>query len=285
MFDIGAGELLVIGIVALVVIGPKELPAVLRQVGKATGKMRQMASEFRSQFDEAMREAELQDAAKQLGDLKQDVIDTATRLNPVNDIRSELQSTTALIDSVVQPGDALNPPAPAAPSPIESVAPKPPEATAAAAKQAKPGRATKAKTAKAKTTETKTTKAKAAEPSSVKSASAKVAGAEAKASTAKSAQSQSRQSRNAVATVAMPVPAAPSEAGNPASAKKATATQPRRPARAASTDGAKVLTMEPRARLSLVEPSTGGSSSTADPASEKPSIKRRKTASSPGPST
>jgi len=135
MFDIGAGELLVIGIVALVVIGTKELPGVLRQVGKATGKMRQMAGEFRAQFDEAMREAELHDAAKQLGDLKQDVLDTAHRLNPVNDIRSELQSTTALIDQVVKPDTAgVETPKPADLAPLQPAAVKPPEADTAAAK-------------------------------------------------------------------------------------------------------------------------------------------------------
>ncbi len=64
MLDIGGGELLVIGIVALVVIGPKELPGLLRTAGNAMGKVRRMAAEFRGQFDEAMREAELEEAKK-----------------------------------------------------------------------------------------------------------------------------------------------------------------------------------------------------------------------------
>jgi sec-independent protein translocase protein TatB len=66
MFDIGWGELLVIGIVALVVIGPKELPGVLRTLGQAMAKVRRMASEFQGQFQEAMREAEMQDIKKQV---------------------------------------------------------------------------------------------------------------------------------------------------------------------------------------------------------------------------
>ena len=69
MFDIGWGELLVIGIVALVVIGPKELPGVLRGLGQAMAKVRRMASEFQNQFQEAMREAEMADLKKQVDDI------------------------------------------------------------------------------------------------------------------------------------------------------------------------------------------------------------------------
>ena len=61
MFDIDSGKLLIIGIVALVVIGPKELPGVLRQVGNALGKVRRMAAEFQGQFMDAMRESELEE--------------------------------------------------------------------------------------------------------------------------------------------------------------------------------------------------------------------------------
>ena len=68
MFDIGWGELLVIGIVALVVIGPKELPGVLRMLGQGMTKIRRMASEFQGQFQEAMREAEMHDIKKQVDD-------------------------------------------------------------------------------------------------------------------------------------------------------------------------------------------------------------------------
>ena len=61
MFDIGWSELLVIGIVALIAIGPKELPGALRALGQWTTKIRRMASEFQGQFQEAMREAEMAD--------------------------------------------------------------------------------------------------------------------------------------------------------------------------------------------------------------------------------
>jgi len=69
MFDIGWSEFLVIGVVALIVIGPKELPAVLRAVGQWTTKIRRMAAEFQSQFQEAMREAEMADLKKEVDNL------------------------------------------------------------------------------------------------------------------------------------------------------------------------------------------------------------------------
>ena len=65
MFDISWGKLVIIGVVALLVIGPKELPAVLRQLGQWMTKIRRMAAEFQGQFQEAMREAEMADLKKQ----------------------------------------------------------------------------------------------------------------------------------------------------------------------------------------------------------------------------
>ncbi len=91
MFDIGAGELLIIGVVALVVIGPKELPAVLRKAGQFTGKMRAMAGEFRGQFDEAMREADLQDTHKQMASL-----------NPLNSIHAEISDLKSIVNEPVK---------------------------------------------------------------------------------------------------------------------------------------------------------------------------------------
>jgi sec-independent protein translocase protein TatB len=69
MFDISAGELIIVGVVALIVIGPKELPGMLRSVGQAVAKVRRMAGEFQSQFSEAMREAEFAEAKKKVEDI------------------------------------------------------------------------------------------------------------------------------------------------------------------------------------------------------------------------
>ncbi len=71
MLDIGSGELVVIGVVALIAIGPKELPGVLRMVGQWVGKARRMAGEFQSQFHEALREAEMADLKKSFDDVSE----------------------------------------------------------------------------------------------------------------------------------------------------------------------------------------------------------------------
>ena len=98
MFDIGWGELVVIGIVALIAIGPKELPTVLRTLGQYMGKVRRMASEFQGQFQEAMREAELVELKKQAEDLKSSVRDLGSsvsdlgRLDPLADAQKQIES-------------------------------------------------------------------------------------------------------------------------------------------------------------------------------------------------
>ncbi|MCP3470131.1 Sec-independent protein translocase protein TatB [Bradyrhizobium sp. CCGUVB1N3] len=71
MFDIGWSELVLIAVVALVAIGPKELPGVLRMVGQWMGKARKMAAEFQGQFQEAMREAEMADLKKSFDEVKE----------------------------------------------------------------------------------------------------------------------------------------------------------------------------------------------------------------------
>src|SRR6202043_1996568 len=73
MFDIGWSEFVVIAVVALIAIGPKELPGVLRMVGQWMGKARKMAAEFQGQFQEAMREAEMADVKKSFDEVKEAV--------------------------------------------------------------------------------------------------------------------------------------------------------------------------------------------------------------------
>jgi sec-independent protein translocase protein TatB len=77
MFDIAWGEFVVIAVVALIVIGPKELPAVLRAIGQWTTKIRRMASEFQGQFQEALREAEMADLKKEVDSLNDAAKDAA----------------------------------------------------------------------------------------------------------------------------------------------------------------------------------------------------------------
>jgi len=121
MFDIGWSELLLIGIVALIAIGPKELPGALRTLGQWMAKVRRMASEFQNQFHEAMREAEL-------ADLKKEVDEMATKaqsyahFDPIDDIRKDIEKAASpppdldtLTDTAASPPPAAAPPAATAP--------------------------------------------------------------------------------------------------------------------------------------------------------------------------
>jgi sec-independent protein translocase protein TatB len=83
MFDITSSKLLILAIVALIVVGPKDLPILLRTLGKYLGVIRRQAAEFRSQFDEAMREAELDHLKKEFEDVTREVratMDAGTRI-------------------------------------------------------------------------------------------------------------------------------------------------------------------------------------------------------------
>jgi len=109
MFELDWGKLVVIGIVALIVIGPKELPTVLRTLGQYMAKIRRMASEFQGQFQDALREAEVSDLKKQAEEMHASVSDI-TNFDPMANVKTETEA-------------ALNPqPATAAePSPTATV--------------------------------------------------------------------------------------------------------------------------------------------------------------------
>ncbi|MGJ4953252.1 Sec-independent protein translocase protein TatB [Bradyrhizobium sp. HKCCYLS20291] len=118
MFDIGWSELLVIGVVALIAIGPKELPGVLRMVGQWMGKARRMASEFQGQFQEAMREAEMADLKKSFDEVKE----AATGFSP-SGMMSSLQRD---VDKALDIEGVDKPAEPAAPaSDTVAVSPEP----------------------------------------------------------------------------------------------------------------------------------------------------------------
>jgi len=88
MFDISWTEFLLIGVVALIVIGPKELPTAMRTMGQWTRKVRSMAADFQNQFHEAMREAEMAELKKQVDDIAQDIND----YDPLKDVRSDVEA-------------------------------------------------------------------------------------------------------------------------------------------------------------------------------------------------
>lgn len=85
MFDIGWTEILVIAVVAIIVVGPKDLPRMLRSLGRYAGQLRRTAGEFRAQFDDAIRESELDELRSSLQD--------ATDLNPLNQIKDAVSDS------------------------------------------------------------------------------------------------------------------------------------------------------------------------------------------------
>lgn len=125
MLDIGWSELVLVGVVALIAIGPKELPGVLRMVGQWMGKARKMAAEFQGQFQEAMREAEMADLKKSFDEVKE----AATGFNPLTSLQKDV-SDALRVDALDKPAEtsvttAVEPPStpttPEAPTPATFV--------------------------------------------------------------------------------------------------------------------------------------------------------------------
>lgn len=89
MFDLDAGKLIVIAIVALIAIPAKDLPRVLRQLGKWSSKMRRMAAEFQDQFMTAIRDAELRDVRKELHEAALKAREDVS-FDPIADMREQI---------------------------------------------------------------------------------------------------------------------------------------------------------------------------------------------------
>ncbi|MFY9694897.1 MAG: Sec-independent protein translocase protein TatB [Xanthobacteraceae bacterium] len=103
MFDISWTEFLLIGVVALIVIGPKELPTVMRTLGQYTRKIRGMAADFQNQFHEALREADMADLKKQVDDMASDI----KNYDPLKDVRTDLETVGKDVEtSLALPADA-----------------------------------------------------------------------------------------------------------------------------------------------------------------------------------
>ncbi len=103
MFDIGWQELFIIGVLAIIVVGPKELPQALRTVMRVVRKARSMAREFQSGIDDMVREAELDDIKKEMQTVKTgELPDQIQRaIDPDGEITREvleLESPDSLID-------------------------------------------------------------------------------------------------------------------------------------------------------------------------------------------
>jgi sec-independent protein translocase protein TatB len=130
MFDIGWSELLVLGVVAIIVVGPKELPRLMRTFGHYLGKVRHMAADFQRQFEEAVRDSEIDEVRKAMQEFHAEVSDVTPR------------------GTVDKP---LMMPSPAAPAPAaaEAALPAPKPKAKPRAKKSAPAKTIPAKTAAA----------------------------------------------------------------------------------------------------------------------------------------
>jgi sec-independent protein translocase protein TatB len=131
MFDFDIGKLMVVGIVALAVIPPKDLPRVMRTVGQVVGKMRRMAAEFQGQFMDAMKEANLDSVKKEFEQLEQ-TAKVDMPFDPAIVMRDEMTQAVEAPKTIAPPTVAAAEPAapPAEPLSTEVVV-KPPSPSAA----------------------------------------------------------------------------------------------------------------------------------------------------------
>jgi sec-independent protein translocase protein TatB len=121
MFDISWTEFLLIGVIALIVIGPKELPTVMRTLGQYTRKIRSMAADFQNQFHEALREADMADLKKQVDDMASDI----KGYDPLKDVRSDFEDMGKDFEKSLDPPAEAKPAEPSSEQPAAEPAPEP----------------------------------------------------------------------------------------------------------------------------------------------------------------
>lgn len=121
MFDLTSSKLLILGIVALIVVGPKDLPVLLRTIGKYVGVLRRHANEFRAQFDSAMRESELAGLRDEVAGLKRDVVSTVQ--SATRTLETETGGVTSSLENTIKPRLTTPEPALAEPAPPPAHAP------------------------------------------------------------------------------------------------------------------------------------------------------------------
>jgi sec-independent protein translocase protein TatB len=134
MFGIDSGELLIIAVVALVVIGPKDLPRVMRTIGNFVGRERGMAKHFRSGLDTMMRESELEEMEKKWKADNERIM----REFPAAAAAEPWPEPVAVDAAAPASDDPPSPPAPSSPSPKASRPKAPPPRGRAPARRAAP---------------------------------------------------------------------------------------------------------------------------------------------------
>lgn len=129
MFDIGWSEILVIIVVAIVVVGPKELPRLMGTFGRYAGKLRRAAAEFQRQFDEAIRDTEMAEVKKAMESVR---AEAASLDQPVMLPKIDTPASPTTPAPVTPPAPAAAAPSP--PAATAEINPKPPRKRAASTK-------------------------------------------------------------------------------------------------------------------------------------------------------
>lgn len=141
MFDIGWTELLLIGVVALIVIGPKDLPEMFRQLGRITAKIRSMGREFQRAMDQAAKESGVKDVARDLKaatspksmglDAVKDAADRFEKWDPLKQVKTPAKATAGAAEPKLAAAPAGPAAGPAATDPAPAEAPAAPTEPAA----------------------------------------------------------------------------------------------------------------------------------------------------------
>jgi sec-independent protein translocase protein TatB len=118
--DVGLSEYLVIAVVALIVVGPKDLPVLLRKLGQWVAKMRNMASEFRASFDEMARQSELDELRKEVEAMRQGQLMSPAALVDEHAGSAEIKQTFADIEAGLKGGEVMMHPPMGANAPAET---------------------------------------------------------------------------------------------------------------------------------------------------------------------
>lgn len=229
MLDIGFPELLVIAVVLILVVGPKDLPPMLRAFGKTVKKYRGMATDFKNQFNEALEESELDELRQAASDVK--------NMNPMNKLKDAVNPLTEVGEDIKSHLDVKDEDL----APVKPWKPKPEEISDVARSVGEKEKAAKAATAKKTATATKKPRA-----------------ATAKASTAATSKARASKAKAAAAQPAAAKTAASSASKTTAAKKPAT-----RKANAAKTTAAKASTAKTGQAKTAARKTTRAKTSTA----------------------
>ena len=96
MFNLGWTEILVIATIAIIIVGPRDLPGMLKSAGQILGRMRRMASDFQKTFNDAIKDAERQVGVDEI----RKGVDSVKQLNPVNDLKKTIN-----VDNLINSSD------------------------------------------------------------------------------------------------------------------------------------------------------------------------------------